>query len=83
MTRTAKIRAMLRQAVLDFLDRIDPPPPTPQRHCPSCEKAMSDGSLVERGEFDYLVCVSCGEASVWKGMTVVAGEDSVFTEGDD
>jgi len=44
---------------------------------------MSDGSLVERGEFDYLVCTSCGEASVWKDMTVVAGEDSVFTEEDD
>jgi len=75
---TAKIKFMLRRAVLQLLDRLDPPKPK-TRPCPSCHKPLLPGSISERGEFDYCVCTECGEASVWKGFQVVAGED-VFLE---
>jgi hypothetical protein len=84
VSRAAKIKSMLRHMVVQLLDKIDPPPPVPQRHCPSCTKVLTDRALVECGDVDYCVCVECGEASVWKGLLLIAGEDSVLLpEGDD
>lgn len=78
-----KIKRMLRSLIVKALDRIDPPPPPSQRPCPSCGVDLTAQALVERGDVDYCVCVACGEASVWKGMQVIAGEDVVLLPEED